>query len=392
MYRISLKKRPSLVPWKLRINLSLHDTRTCDGLLVPRKYLPIGFTVLRDDPLLCPIASQSSLCVSRDVSLEVTLINDINRGFISSLLVIPFTSSPDPSCQFLLSFSIQSDLHPRGIVENSRYTHKSIHQLHRSHEVVAKVCRTHWMSTEPVLYEYAVSCSNLSLVDVDRITGWREYAFTTSVHDRWNRADRTAAGRIGKLNDKSANNPCFRLSLLPSDTASTTSTNSQIGYEKVSLLILLSQSAVPSTEGQHIDPNDIKRIACCIMTPRGLAELAMQGGACNPKELLGDTAFEQRIQVTRRFDCRMRVRPAVELNATKNNLQTSIKQPPRTKEKSVFVLPEEKIYYDILLMPATWLHGEEGKFELTVWSNVGVKLSKIQKNTLKELKSSLKDV
>ena len=60
------------------------------------------------------------------------------------------------------------------------------------------------------------------------------------------------------------------------------------------------------------------------------------------------------------------------------------------KQNKPFVLPDEKVYRELLLMPATWKEGEEGNFDITIWSNVPVRIDQVQKSNYEEMKRYLR--
>lgn len=61
-----------------------------------------------------------------------------------------------------------------------------------------------------------------------------------------------------------------------------------------------------------------------------------------------------------------------------------------SKLRRSFVLPEEKIYRELLLMPACWNEGDEGEFVLTVWTNTPVQIERLDKTSLQEMKRNLR--
>jgi hypothetical protein len=162
---------------------------------------------------------------------------------------------------------------------------------------------SHWHAEESrSTYDYSIRRSPFTYLDIERISGWAEFSFSTSVCGKWSKSN----GRIGQLNPKSANNPCFRLALLPT-------TDSTSRYTVVNLLIFLTQK-VDSREASVVldsnlsqNSNVARSIGCYVLSTRGLVQLATEGGGIDPKHVLGGTmAFEAKMTVSRAFSCRMK--------------------------------------------------------------------------------------
>lgn len=319
MYRLYLNKRPELTLWRVRINLSLYDGRANrseegDALAVPCKYIPYGFTVLADDPLLTDIIAQTPYTTARDVSVELKIQKS------RTLIIIPSTYQPDVHMNFLLSVSIQCDMYPRGFHEDGRVDKLNLHELHHVHEAVPRCSESHLIGKEIPSRHYEMDRSKASRVHIDRISGFESFPYSTTFHGSWNStpgcsgpfADKgTAAGRIGEKNVTSCNNPVYRLRLHP-DTPYPDGKK----YVHTSVIIVL---------GQKIDLSAnyrIHRIICYVLTPRGLVQLTQREGHLDDRELLGTNGFLQNVTVTRRIDCRM---------CKDTRLEKVIKKPPSSE-------------------------------------------------------------
>lgn len=385
-YRIDLRNRPPMVPWKLRICISSYDGRTADDVTkVPRKYPAMGFTVCHDEPLLNTIICQTDYSDSRDCCGEILIVNDVNKGYIKSLIIVPSCAEANVECKFMLSFSIQCDFFPRGFKEN-RNSKRTVQELQISHEIIEKktLLRSSGNKDLCSAYDYSISRSVLSLVGLERIAGWDSYPYSVFVFGSWSSEDTScglypnvgsAAGRMRDSNKISANNPCYRLRLATSSTNSLCNIKEHV---KVSLLVFLSTKS------------DISKTNVYALTPRGLIALAAEG-ACDPTQLLGETAFRDgNLEYTRRLDVNMKHVIAEHAIGSDININKGRKARDKNRTNNVFILPKERVHREIILMPAAWHQGEIGSFKLTVWSNTEVTIHKINKNSMKELKLSLR--
>lgn len=219
-YRLSVSKKHPFVLWRVRVTLTLKDYNP--NLIAE----PIGLTVCADEPLLGTVIAQSNYDMAKDVSLEFPVITERGTVAANTFIIIPSTKNPNVYLSYFLSVSIQCDLFPRGVKEGPIFNELSLTNLHSDLPDVQCVMKSHMKTVDDETIgedrSYTLRKSKYSFIDIERISGVDAKPYSIEIKGRWSpdtksgpfRDIGTSGGRIGTINEFSANNPCYKVCYL----------------------------------------------------------------------------------------------------------------------------------------------------------------------------------